>query len=66
MSAVAVIVRRTTGNCETMITRHRRAPHRAQRLNPVPVAVVVRPEQARLAQNRSVGRSGPHVLQLMG
>jgi 2,3-bisphosphoglycerate-independent phosphoglycerate mutase len=61
----AMIVTADHGNCETMIDPETGGPHTAHTLNPVPVILVGGPEGATLRNGR-LGRSGAHILGLMG
>lgn len=61
----AMIVTADHGNCETMIDPETGGPHTAHTLNPVPVALVGGPANARLRDGR-LADLAPTLLDLMG
>ncbi len=61
----AMIVTTDHGNCETMIDPDTGGPHTAHTLNPVPVALVGGPKNARLRDGR-LADLAPTLLELMG
>lgn len=61
----AMIVTADHGNCETMIDPDTGGPHTAHTLNPVPVALVGGPKNARLRDGR-LADLAPTLLELMG